>query len=33
MKKYDLISAMAEHTAKEVVRNEEEWKGCNSSAL
>ena len=26
MKKYDLISAMAEHTAKEVVRNEEEWK-------
>ena len=26
MKKYDLISAMAEHTAKDVVRNEEEWK-------
>ena len=26
MKKYDLVSAMAEHTAKEVVKNEETWK-------
>ena len=32
MKKYDLISAMAEHTAKEVVRNEEEWKGYLNTA-
>lgn len=26
MKKYKLISALAEETAKEVVRNEESWR-------
>lgn len=28
MRKYKLISALAEETAKEVVRNEENWRRC-----
>lgn len=26
MRKYDMISSLAEYTAKEVVRNEESWR-------
>ena len=32
MKKYDMISALSEETAKEVVRNEESWRGYLNTA-
>ena len=32
MKKYDMISALSEQTAKEVVRNEESWRGYLNTA-
>ena len=28
MRKYDMISGLAETTAKDVVRNEESWRSC-----
>ena len=32
MKKYDMISALSEETVKEVVRNEESWRGYLNTA-
>ncbi|WP_289811582.1 hypothetical protein, partial [Thomasclavelia cocleata] len=32
MKKYDMISDLSEQTAKEVVRNEESWRGYLNTA-
>ena len=33
MRKYKLISALAEETAKEVVRNEENWRRSDSQLM